>query len=695
LQTKLKIIPFLFFAVLLGISSIGDIFSSQNNILEIKNIIINNIPTNKIEVFPSDEISISFEIKFLNSEKYKNNSNQIILMIGEQKVSCVHNKKLQVENSEFITIKQNIESPLNSGNFNLYALLLQENSCESAILSTKNPIEKVKLAKINVINKIDDWVLNDKLNQSFLNPPSNNKNFQPYSLNKIMSSPMVHLSSNFESIGFSVGGAKDIQNFRENINNGYLPLPTDITHEGLFYDYYFDTNLKNECEDLFCPSYNLMTSPDPLSGKLDYFMSVGLNSNLTEANFERKPLNLVIVLDISGSMGSPFNKYYYDGINRKSQEESKKSKMVVATKSVVSLLKHLKPTDKFGLVLFNNNAQLAKPLSLVSHTNMSAISDHILEIHQGGGTNMSAGIIEGTNQFDKIENLNSGEFENRIIFLTDAMPNTGRTGEDDLLSITKENASNGIFSTFIGVGVDFNSQLIEHISKIKGANYYSVHNDDEFKNRMDDEFEFMVTPLVFNLQLTLDSKGFEIEKVYGSPEANEASGDIMKVNTLFPSAVNDEETRGGIILLKLKKTGDNPTITLRASYENRQGEFSVNEKDIVFNENINSISNGIRKGILLTRYVNLLQNWILDERQHQFKLPWRDNDINEKGCLPPNENDLLGKWERKSKPLIVSKNYQLPLKYFMEYFKIEMIELKDDDLSKELETLQKIIQFKS
>ena len=31
----------------------------------------------------------------------------------------------------------------------------------------------------------------------------------------------------------------------------------------------------------------------------------------------------------------------------------------------------------------------------------------------------------------------------------------------------------------------------------------------------------------------------------------------------------------------------------------------------------------------------------------------------------------------------------------MEYFKIEMIELKDDDLSKELETLQKIIQFKS
>jgi hypothetical protein len=38
------------------------------------------------------------------------------------------------------------------------------------------------------------------------------------------------------SIGFSTGGAKDINNFRENIMQGYLPLPSDVTHEGLFYD---------------------------------------------------------------------------------------------------------------------------------------------------------------------------------------------------------------------------------------------------------------------------------------------------------------------------------------------------------------------------------------------------------------------------------------------------------------------------
>lgn len=30
------------------------------------------------------------------------------------------------------------------------------------------------------------------------------------------------------------------------------------------------------------------------------------------ADFARKQLNLVVVLDVSGSMGSPFDSYYYD-----------------------------------------------------------------------------------------------------------------------------------------------------------------------------------------------------------------------------------------------------------------------------------------------------------------------------------------------------------------------------------------------
>lgn len=38
------------------------------------------------------------------------------------------------------------------------------------------------------------------------------------------------------------GGAQDAANFRENIAAGHLPLPSDVTYEGLIKDYYFDTS---------------------------------------------------------------------------------------------------------------------------------------------------------------------------------------------------------------------------------------------------------------------------------------------------------------------------------------------------------------------------------------------------------------------------------------------------------------------
>ena len=44
-----------------------------------------------------------------------------------------------------------------------------------------------------------------------------------------------------------------------------------------------------------------------------------------------------------------------------------------------------------------------------------------------------------------------------------------------------------------GVGLDFNTELVEAISKVRGANYYSVHSPGEFKRRLVDDFDFAVT----------------------------------------------------------------------------------------------------------------------------------------------------------------------------------------------------------
>ncbi|MEJ2740867.1 MAG: VWA domain-containing protein, partial [Dehalococcoidia bacterium] len=313
-----------------------------------------------------------------------------------------------------------------------------------------------------------------------------------------------------------------------------------------------------------------------------------------------------------------------------------KSKIEIATESVVALLGHLEDDDRFGMVLYNDSAYLAKPMNLVGNTDMEAIKDHIMEIAAGGGTRMSAGIQMATEMYRELEYIDRSEYENRIIFLTDAMPNLGITGEDDLLNITEGNAEGGIYTTFIGIGVDFNTELVEYITKIKGANYYSVHSAGEFRERMDDEFEYMVTPLVFDLRLTLDASGWEIEKVYGSPEANESTGELMKVNTLFPSSRREGETRGGLILLKLRKTAPDSTLNLRASYEDRNGrsDSAITTVKLQYTHPEYFGNTGIRKGILLARYADLLKNWIIDEHEHaHLSMPWEPAVDPEYGIL--------------------------------------------------------------
>ena len=505
-------------------------------------------------------------------------------------------------------------------------------------------------------------------------------------------------SINGGNIGFSTGGAKDINNFRENIKNGYFPITTDITYNGLFYDYIFDTGAQKESKELFSPSYSTAISKDPISGKNEVYMTVGLNSNIKQSDFKRKKLNLVVVLDISGSMDSGLNSYYYDqftGKEKKEQENNEdenKTKMQIANESVNVLIDQLKDDDRFGMVLFDNSAYLGKPISLVKNTDISAIKKHILEIEANGGTNFEAGYTKATELFKEYLNVNSYEYENRIIVITDAMPNYGETSDEGLMKYVKENAEKGIYTSFIGVGVDFNTELTEAISDVKGANYYSVHSSKEFKNRMGDEFEYMVTPLVFDLELNLKSEDFEIAKVYGSDTANKESGNLMKVNTLFPTKTTEEgEVKGGIILLKLRKKNEKTVgnVNLSVSYKDRNGKEFSNSQDVPFGSQEEHYDNtGIRKAIVLTRYANVVKNWIMYERTGEQRfiiipaIGILDFDYTEDQIVV-----MLGRNERTSVKLKVSDTYKSAFNTIKQYILNENNELKDDNFKQEIEIL--------
>jgi len=508
-----------------------------------------------------------------------------------------------------------------------------------------------------------------------------------------------------KKLGLSVGGAKDTNNFKANIENGYLPKLNSITYEGQFYNHYFDTGLDGkECKSLFCPSYSSAKRKNIFSDEKEYFLSVGLNSGIDTKKFKRKKLNLVVVLDISGSMGSSFDTYYYDknGNKIENKEQEKKKKITIATESIVAMLSHLKDDDRVGIVLFDHNAYLAKPLRAVGKSDKKAIRDHILALKEQGGTNWSAGYKKALELFDSID-LDS-KYENRIVFLTDAMPNSGELRKNRLFGMAKKASEKGIHTTFVGIGVDFNTDLVEYVSKTKGANYFSVHSANEFKKRLDKEFDYMVTPLVYDLVLKLDSKKYKIDAVYGSPEANLATGEIMRVNTLFPSSSENGKTKGGIILLKLKKIADgNDDIRLKVSYSDVNGKSYSNEQSAKFkNKDTYYDNTGIRKAILISDYVTIMKNWLIDARagcNDNVKWIMQEYPAIMKRCLifPPKRPiyPTIKTWERKSCKLKVSDGYKKLFQTFKKYYVKEMQKIGDESLQKELDIINILLQQKS
>ena len=101
-------------------------------------------------------------------------------------------------------------------------------------------------------------------------------------------------------------------------------------------------------------------------------------------------------------------------------------------------------------------------------------------------------------------------------------------------------------------------------------------------------------------------------------------------------------------------------------------------------------SNGVQKGVLLTRYAALMQDWTIDQRQHmQYSAPWnpcvnQDNGI----VIQPLAN--FSQWERQSLPLVVTNSWKSIFNSFSGYFQQQMNAVEDNTLEQELYILNKL-----
>jgi Ca-activated chloride channel family protein len=185
----------------------------------------------------------------------------------------------------------------------------------------------------------------------------------------------------------------------------------------------------------------------PVNGPQRAVVKVTLDAPPPPETRERPAVNLAIVLDRSGSMSG--------------------SKLEKAKEAAIEALRHLGPQDIFAVVVYDHNVQTVVPAQ--SAGNMEWIETRIRKIRPGGNTALFGGVSQGAAQVRR--NLGDG-YVHRIILLSDGLANVGPSSPQDLgrlgAALIKENIS----VTTVGVGVDYNEDLMTSLSQSSDGNSY-------------------------------------------------------------------------------------------------------------------------------------------------------------------------------------------------------------------------------
>lgn len=168
-------------------------------------------------------------------------------------------------------------------------------------------------------------------------------------------------------------------------------------------------------------------------------------------------VDMVIVLDRSGSMGD--------------------RKISDARMAALNLLSNLTSADRFGLVTYSDTVQRRSNLMSVTPANSKRLESIIRSISASGATNLGAGLQEG---IDLLLSASNMENVRRVILISDGLANRGITDPVSLGSMATISGEKGFAVSTVGVGSDFNEQLMSYIADRGAGNYYYLENPNLF-----------------------------------------------------------------------------------------------------------------------------------------------------------------------------------------------------------------------
>lgn len=208
-------------------------------------------------------------------------------------------------------------------------------------------------------------------------------------------------------------------------------------------------------------------------------MKISLQAAEAPSANERPPINLTVVLDHSGSMSG--------------------DKLARAKDAAIEALRRLRPRDLFALVIYDHEVETIVPAQ--SAANAEWIEGRIRSIQSRGNTALFAGVSQAAAEVRK--NIENRRYVPRILLLSDGLANVGPSTPEDLGRLGAALMKEGIAVSTVGVGTDYNEDLMTRLSQQSDGNAYFAASSDDllriFKAELGSVFSVVARQIVLEI----------------------------------------------------------------------------------------------------------------------------------------------------------------------------------------------------